>query len=120
MFEPTAGCSSVACAEAAASGSTMTGSGRYSTAICSSASEMAVMRQHDRDRLADIAHPIDREAPMLHRGLDRDRERFCPAPRILARYNAADTGHRQRCRRVDRNQLGMSMRRAQDRGMQYS
>src|SRR5205807_5133811 len=38
MFEPTAGCSSGASAKAAASGSRMTGSGRYSTAIRSSAS----------------------------------------------------------------------------------
>ena len=80
---------------------------------------MAILRQHDRDRLPDIPHPVDREAPMLHRGLDGDRERLCPAPRVLAGYNAGNTGHRQRGRRINRNQLGMAMGRAQDRGLQY-
>jgi hypothetical protein len=76
------------------------------------------MRQHDRYRFADIAHPVDRQAPLLHRGLDRDRKGPGPAPRVLAGNGARDPRHRERGGGIDRDELGMRVRRAQDRGMQ--
>jgi hypothetical protein len=55
---------------------------------------------------------------VLHRGLDRDGEGPRPAARILPGHNASDARHRERGRGIDRHQLGMRMRRPQDRGVQ--
>jgi hypothetical protein len=35
---------------------------------------IAVARQHHRNRLADVTHPVYGEAPLLHCGLDGDGE----------------------------------------------
>ena len=120
MFDPTAGCSSGAFRRCRGFG--IDDGGQRAVldrdplggVLC----EVAVLRQHDRDRLADMAHPIDRQAPLLHRGLDRDGEGPRPAAGILAGHDAGDTRHRQRRRGIDRDQLGMRIGRAQDRGMQ--
>jgi len=55
---------------------------------------------------------------MPHRGLERDGERPRPAARVFAGDDAIDTGQRQRAFRIDRDDLGMGMRRAQDRRVQ--
>jgi hypothetical protein len=55
---------------------------------------------------------------MLHRCLDRDGEGPRPAARILAGDDAIDAGQCQRAFHIDREDLGMGMRRAQDRRMQ--
>ena len=80
--------------------------------------DVAIARQHDGHGLADIAHPIDGETPVLHRRLDRDGEGPRPAARILADDDAVDAGQRQRAFRIDREDLGMGRRGAQDRRVQ--
>jgi hypothetical protein len=79
---------------------------------------VAIARQHHRHGLADMAHPVDGETPVLHRRLDRDGEGPRPAARILGGDDAIDTGQRQRAFDIDREDLGMGMRRAQDRRVQ--
>jgi hypothetical protein len=55
---------------------------------------------------------------VLHRRLERDDEGPRPAARILADDDAIDIGQRQRAFHIDREDLGMGMRRAQDRRVQ--
>ena len=79
---------------------------------------MTVARQHHRNRLADVTHPVHREAPLLHCRLDRDGERSAPAAGILAGDDAIDARQSQRAGDVHRQDLGMGVRRAQDRSVQ--
>jgi hypothetical protein len=81
-------------------------------------SGVAIARQRHRDRLADMAHPVDGETPVLHRRLDRDGEGPRPAARILGGDDAIDAGQRQRAFWIDREDLGLRMRRAQYRRVQ--
>jgi hypothetical protein len=79
---------------------------------------IAVARQHHRNRLADVTHPVYGEAPLLHCGLDGDGERSRPAAGILAGNDAIDPRHSERAGDIHGQDLGMGMRRAQDRRMQ--
>ncbi len=60
-----------------------------------------IARQRHRHGLADMAHPVDGETPVLHRRLDRDGKGPRPAARILADDDAIDTGQRQRAFHID-------------------
>ena len=60
-----------------------------------------IARQRHRHGLADMAHPVDGETPVLHRRLDRNGEGPRPAARILADDDAIDAGQRQRVFHID-------------------
>jgi hypothetical protein len=79
---------------------------------------IAVARQGHRNRLADVTHPVHGKAPLLHCRLDGEGERPRPAAGILAGNDAIDARHSQRAGDVYGQDLGMGVRRAQDRGMQ--
>jgi hypothetical protein len=55
---------------------------------------------------------------LLHCGLDGDGERSRPAAGILAGNDAIDPRHSERAGDIHGQDLGMGMRRAQDRRMQ--
>ena len=79
---------------------------------------VAIARQRHRHGLSDVAHPVDSETPLLHRRLDCNGEGPRPAACILGGDDAFDTRQCQRAFHIDREDLGMGMRRAQDRRMQ--
>ena len=47
--------------------------------------DIAAIRHHQRHRLADIAHPLDRERPLLHRSLHRGEEWIGELAHLLRR-----------------------------------
>ena len=79
---------------------------------------VAVAGDDNGDRLALIAHALDRQAPMLDRRLDGGDEGPGQVPDVLAGNDASHTRHRQGPGCIDRQDLGMGVRRAHDRGMQ--
>ena len=58
--------------------------------------EIAAFGDHQRDRLADEAHPIDRERPLMDRRLQRDQERIGNLFDIGAGDDGPDAVLRQR------------------------
>jgi hypothetical protein len=79
---------------------------------------VTVARDDNGNRLALIAHARDRETPMLDRRFDGGDQGPGPALGVLAGHHAIDTRHGQCPGRVDRQDLGMGVRRAQYRGVQ--
>jgi hypothetical protein len=79
---------------------------------------IAVVGDDERHRLADIAHPPDRERPLRHRRLERDEKRVGERPHILARDDGVYPRQRARSRGVNAADLGMRVRRAHDMGME--
>ena len=80
-------------------------------------SPIAVARHHHRHRLSCVTHPIDREREMPHRLLHAGDERPGPRGGVLAGQDGDDRGHRERGGRVEGDDLGMCVRRAQHRGV---
>ena len=77
-------------------------------------SAVAVLGHDDGDGLAGIADPVGGNAPMLHRLAHADNERRRPGPRIPACDHGVDARQCQRCRRIDAEQAGVGVGRAQD------
>ena len=69
-------------------------------------------------RCLERAAELGGKAPLLHCGLDGDGERSRPAAGILAGNDAIDPRHSERAGDIHGQDLGMGMRRAQDRRMQ--
>ena len=78
-------------------------------------SPIAVARHHHR--LSCVTHPIDRERVVPHRLLYPGDERPGPRNDVLTGQDRDDPGHRKRRGRVEGDDLGMCMRRAQHRGV---
>ena len=78
---------------------------------------IAVARHHHRHRLPHVTHPIDRKCVMPHRLLHPGDERPGPRGDLRAGQDGDDLGHRERGGRVEGDDLGMCMRRAQHRGV---
>ena len=80
--------------------------------------EVARFGDHDGDRLADIAHALDRERPLVHRRLERDQERVGELAHVLAGDDRPDAVLRQCRARIDAGNLGVRVRRADDVSVQ--
>ena len=80
--------------------------------------EVAALRHHQRDRLADIAHALDRQRPLIDRRLQRDQERVGQLAHVLAGDHRPHAVLRQRRGRVDADDLGVRVRRADDVSVQ--
>ena len=80
--------------------------------------DIAALGDDQRHRLADIAHPLDRKRPLLHRRFHRGEKRLRQFAHIFAGDDGPDAVVRKRGARVDRNDVGMGMRRADDVGVQ--
>ena len=80
--------------------------------------EVAVGGDNDRDRLADIAHALDRDRPALDRRLYADDEARRQRGDLSAGENGRDAECLARRRSVDGADFRMRVRRAQDRGVQ--
>ena len=78
---------------------------------------VAVLGHDDGDRLAGVAHPVGGDAPVLHGLADGHDEGRGPGPRVLARDHGVDARHRLRRRRIDAEQAGVRVGRAQDGGV---
>ena len=79
---------------------------------------VTVRRDGDDHRLAHIADLADRERPLKDRLAQDDQKRIGNVPEILARQDFDHARHRPGRRDVDGDDLGMGVRRAQDRGVQ--
>ena len=86
--------------------------------VCGVFGEIAIGRDEDGNGLADIPHPPHRDRPAFDRGLDADHQARGQRLDVVAGENRHHTGRAFRRRRFDRDDVGMGMRRAQDRGMQ--
>ena len=82
--------------------------------------EIAGVRHDQGDRLADIAHALDRQRPLIDRRLERDQERIGQRADVLARHDSPDAVLRQRLGRVDADNLGVRVRGANDVSVQRS
>ena len=82
--------------------------------------EIAGVRHDEGDRLADIAHALDRQRPLIDRRLERDQERIGQRADVLARHDSPDAVLRQRFGRVDADNLGVRVRGANDVSVQRS
>ena len=80
--------------------------------------EVAALRHHQRHRLADIAHALDRQRPLVDRRLERDQERIGDRPHVLAGDHRPHPLARQRRFRLDAGDAGVRVRRADHVGMQ--
>ena len=78
---------------------------------------VAVVRHHDGDRLAGMANPVGGDAPVLHGLAQADQERRRPGARVLARDHGMHAFEGERPARIDAEQAGMGVGRAQDGGM---
>ena len=79
--------------------------------------DVARVGDHHRDRLADMAHPVDREGKIRHRRPHHARDRPDHAGELRPGDDADHAGQRQRARCVDPADAGVRVRRAQDGGM---
>ena len=80
--------------------------------------QIAALGHHQRHRLAHIAHVLDRERPLVDLGLERDQERVAELAHVLAGDHRPDAVLCQRLSRVDADNLGVRVRRANDVGVQ--
>ena len=80
--------------------------------------EVAAFGHHQRHRLADIAHALDRQRPLIDRRLQRDQERIGQLAYVLAGDHRPYAGLRQRLGRVDADDVGMRVRRTDHVAMQ--
>ena len=74
---------------------------------------VAAFRHDQRNRLADIAHAIDRQRPLVHRRLERDQKRIGELADVIAGNDRPHAVERQRGGRVDADDVGVRMRRAE-------
>ena len=91
---------------------------------------LARLRDHDRDRLADVANVLARECPawrLCHRSavdpLDRPKRTHRADPvgcHVGAAENGYDTGRAERRRRFDIANGSVRVRGAHDRGMEFA
>ena len=73
----------------------------------------------DRDhRLADIAHLVDREAVIVDRVLEADDHRIGLGRHVRAGHDGENPRRGERFGRVDGDDLGMGVRRADEGGLQ--
>ena len=80
--------------------------------------EVAIARHDHRDRLADIAHPIDRQRPIVDRCLHADDEGFGHRLYFGAGEHRCDAWARERVARIDRQNHRVRMGRAQNGGVE--
>ena len=80
--------------------------------------EIAVARDHDRDRLADIAHAVDGNRPAFDRRLHADHQRGGQLRHFGGGDDGGDARRAPRRLGVDGADFGVGVRRAQDRGVQ--
>ena len=81
-------------------------------------SQIAGIGDHKRDGLADIAHALDRERPLIDGRFERNQERIGELADILAGDNRPDALLRESIRRLDADDARVSVRRADDMGVQ--
>ncbi len=75
---------------------------------------VSIARHDDGNRLADVAHPIDRERPIVDRGLHPDDEGLGVCLDLRADQHRGDTGSRQRLARIHALDQRVCMGRTQD------
>ncbi len=80
--------------------------------------DVTALGDDQRDRLADIAHALYRQRPLLHRRFHRGEKRLRQFANIFAGDDGPDAVVRKRRARVDRNDVGVRVRRTDDVGMQ--
>ena len=80
--------------------------------------DIAALRHHQRHRLADIAHPLHRQRPLIDRRFHRGEERIGELSDLVAGDDGPDAVMRQRARHIDAKDLGMRVRRAHDMSVQ--
>ena len=80
--------------------------------------DIAAIRHHQRHRLADIAHPLDGERPLVHRRLHRGEEWIGELAHLLPGDHRPDAGMIHGFRRVDTFDVGMGVGRPDHMGMQ--
>ena len=114
-FVPHSGYSSGASSAIASSASRTSGRGSRSTRTASAAARRVALRLGDdrRDGLADVAHPVDRQAPDLgqvptdRRRVDAGRHGLHERDRLVPREDGHDAGHGACRRRVDPEDAGV-------------
>jgi hypothetical protein len=79
---------------------------------------VAIGRDRDGDRLADIAHALDRDSARLHGRSNAGEERPGDVGDIGSGNNCDDPRERACGLNIDRQDIGMRVRRAQDRRVQ--
>ena len=79
---------------------------------------VAITGYHQRHRLADIAHAIHGQCPVIDGRLDADQEGLGLGLDLAADQHRRHARTLERCRGVDGENLGMGMRRTQDGGVQ--
>ena len=79
--------------------------------------DIAVFGDDKRNGLPDIAHPIAGNRPAFDIGLYSHRHAAGEPRHVRAGHDGKDAGQRAGGIRIDRPDLGMAMRRAQDRQM---
>ena len=80
--------------------------------------DIAALGDDQRHRLADIAHPLHGQRPLLHRRFHRGEKRLRQFAHVFAGDDGPDAVMRERRARIDRNDVGVGMRRADDVGVQ--
>ena len=80
--------------------------------------DITALGDDQRDRLADIAHPLHGKRPLLHRRFHRGEKRLRQLANIFAGDDGPDAVVRKRGARIDRNDVGVGVRRADDVGVQ--
>jgi hypothetical protein len=73
-------------------------------------SQIAGIGDHERDRLADKAHALDRERPLIDGRFERNQERIGELANILAGDDCPDALLRERIRRLDADDARVSVR----------
>jgi hypothetical protein len=80
--------------------------------------DVATLGDDQRHRLADIAHALDRQRPLLHRRFFGGEKRLRQLAHVVAGDDGPDAVVRQRRGDIDRNNIGVRMRRADHMGVQ--
>ena len=80
--------------------------------------DVPALGNHQRHRLAHIAHPLNRQRPLMHRLLQRDQEGIGELAHVFACYHGEHAGERLRRGCVDAPDLRMGVGRADHMGVQ--
>ena len=82
--------------------------------------EVTRLGNHDRNRFASVAHPIDCEWPMLHRLLDPHHKGLRPALNIIASQYRSNPRQSHCPSGIDREEFGVRTGRSQNSCVQHA
>ena len=79
--------------------------------------QVSIFGKDQRHRLADISHAVDGERPLMHRRLECNQERIGKLLDLFACDHSPHAVPLQRLARIDADDVGMRMARADDVGV---